>query len=233
MAGPATILREIHRLRRHAKDLQTEIERQPRLLKAQQSKIARQEELLREAQDKLKHLKVATHEKEVQLRSTHQQIAKHQKQLNEAASKKEYDALQTEINNDRQACKRLEDEILEGLAETDERAAQIPELEQSVKRAREEAAQFEKESQARQASLREMLDQAVRQLKEVEGTIPDAVRPQYERLVAARDEQAMAAVENRTCSACYTEITAQNYNELLIGQFVLCKSCGRILYLRD
>ena len=43
MVSSASILREIHRLRRHAKNLQDEIERLPRLLRAQQVKAARQE----------------------------------------------------------------------------------------------------------------------------------------------------------------------------------------------
>jgi predicted nucleic acid-binding Zn-ribbon protein len=51
--------------------------------------------------------------------------------------------------------------------------------------------------------------------------------------MAARGADAMAAVENRTCTACYTEITAQNYHELILGQLVVCKSCGRILYLPE
>ena len=38
-----TMFREIHRLRRHHRDLLTEIERLPRLLKAHQAKIAKQE----------------------------------------------------------------------------------------------------------------------------------------------------------------------------------------------
>src|SRR5436309_11100523 len=72
MAGPATILREIHRLRRHAKDLQAELERGPRLLKGQQAKVARQEEAAREAHDTLKRLKVTSHEKEVLLKTKQQ-----------------------------------------------------------------------------------------------------------------------------------------------------------------
>ena len=62
MAGPATILRDIHRLRRHARDLRAEIERGPRLLKGQQTKVARQEDVVREAQDRLKRLKVTCHD---------------------------------------------------------------------------------------------------------------------------------------------------------------------------
>src|SRR5438132_12063699 len=101
MAGPATILRDIHRLRRHARDLRAEIERGPRLLKGQQTKVARQEDVVREAQERLKRLKVTCHDKEVQLKQTLQQISKHEKQLNEATSKKEYDALKSEIASDR------------------------------------------------------------------------------------------------------------------------------------
>src|SRR5262245_7788471 len=111
MAGPATILREIHRFRRHAKDLQSEIDRGPRQLKVQQAKVARQEETVREAHETLKRLKITSHEKEGQLKATLQQISKHEKQLNEAGSKKEYDALKTEIAADQKKCRELEDEI--------------------------------------------------------------------------------------------------------------------------
>jgi len=234
MAGPAAILREIHRLRRHAKDLQTEINRLPLLLKAQQNKVARQEEIQRETQENLKRLKVTAHDKEVTLRTTHQQIAKHQKQLNEAAGKKEYDALQAEIAADRKKCQQLEDEILEGMVQTEEKTAQLPELEKAVKRTREECAQFERDAQGRQASLAEQLQQVQQQLKEVEATMPENIRQQYDRLINAKGEDAMSAVQGRTCTACNTEITAQMYNDLqLTGQFVLCKSCGRILYLPE
>src|SRR5437899_3098908 len=44
MSGPADILREIHRLKRHVKDLQSELERLPRLLKGQLAKVSRQED---------------------------------------------------------------------------------------------------------------------------------------------------------------------------------------------
>src|SRR5690242_3069240 len=109
MPGPAVLFREIHRLRRFAHDLQEQIDRAPRQQKAQQAKVARQEELYRQAQDAIKHLKVDIHSKEVTLKTTHGQIAKYQKQLNEAESKKEYDALQHEINDARTACQRLEE----------------------------------------------------------------------------------------------------------------------------
>ena len=58
-------------------------------------------------------------------------------------------------------------------------------------------------------------------------------KPLYDRLVNAKGEDAMSEVLNKVCVACYTEITAQSYNDLIGGKFLLCKSCGRILYLPE
>src|SRR5215831_8293978 len=97
MPAPGATLREIHRLRRAAKDLSTRIESGPRQVKAQRAAVARHEENLKKAQDELKHLKVHTHEKEVSLKSATEQIKKYEKQLNDIMSKKEYDALKHEL----------------------------------------------------------------------------------------------------------------------------------------
>jgi hypothetical protein len=233
MAGPAQILREIHRLRRHVQELQAEIDRGPRLFQVQQARVAKQEEAVRATHEALKRLKVTTHDKEVSLKAALQQIAKYERQLNEAATKKEYDALQHEIAAARATCRRLEDEVLEAMAETEDRTAQVPELEQAAQRARDELAQFERDHQARLAGLAGQRDQAQQALYEVEASLPAAVRAQYDRLLAARGADALAAVERRTCMTCYTEITQQAYHDLTLGQFVLCKSCGRMLYLAE
>jgi predicted nucleic acid-binding Zn-ribbon protein len=233
MAGPAIILREIHRLRRFAKDLQTKIEQAPRTLKAQQGRVSRQEEILRQAQDGLKHLKVSIHEKEVTLRTTLQQITKYEKQQNEAAGKKEYDALQHEIDAAKKKMQQVEDEILDAMGQSEEETARLPELEKSLKQVREEVVQFERDSSARHAGFTEQLKQTEQQIAEVEASLPPEVRPTYTRLIGAKGEDGMSAVNGRTCTACYTEITAQNYNDLSVGNFVLCKSCGRMLYLPE
>jgi predicted nucleic acid-binding Zn-ribbon protein len=233
MYGPGQSLREIHRLHRLTKGLQEEIDRTPRQLKAQQAKVARQEEIHREAQEAVKKLKVVIHEKEVSIKTTHAQIAKHQKQLNEAGGKKEYDALQSEIAADKQAIGRLEDEILTAMAEVEEQTINLPELEKAVKKAKDEFTAFQKGTGERNTSLTEQLHKASSDLKEVEAHLPDDIRPLYNRIIASKGEDGLSLVKDRNCSACYTGITAQNYNELMSGAFVVCKSCGRILYLEE
>src|SRR6516165_6609657 len=233
MPGPAAILRDLHRLERHAADLQAQIERAPNALKVQQARVTRAEDTHKEAQEAIKRYKIAIHEKEVSLRAKNQQIAKHQKQLNEATSKKEYDALQAEITAEKQACRALEDDILNDMLATEEKTAQLPQLDNAVKQARDELNQFEIGSQARLDELNVLLEDAKKNLRELAATLPEDIVPHDERLRAAKGEDAMSAVHNRTCSSCYTEITAQNYNELTQDRFVLCKNCGRILYLTD
>lgn len=233
MIGPAATLREAHRLRRHAKDLQAEIDRGPRLLKAQQTRIAKQEEILHQGHETLKKLKVKLHDKEVTLKTAEQQVAKYEQQRNQATSKKEYDAFQAEIGSTKKQIQKMEDDILEVMGEVEEKTAQLPELEKAVKQAKEELVQFDKSNQARAVGLTEQFRQAQKELAEVEASLPEEVRVHYLRQVAARGEDALSAVQGRTCQACYTEITAQSYNELMQGMYVPCKSCGRILYLPE
>jgi predicted nucleic acid-binding Zn-ribbon protein len=233
MSGPAAILREIHRLLRFARDLQEQIDRGPKQLKVQHVKIARQEELQREAQETLKKLKLLVLDKEVTLKANHALIAKHQKQHNEATSKKEYDALRVEIASEQTKCAKLEDEILAGMADTEEHAAKLPELERNVQKAREEYKKLEAGAAERAAALAQQLDETKARLKEIEPTIPAKVQEQYHRIVAAQGADGFAAAVDRNCGACNTAITAQQYTELLMQSFVACKSCGRMLYLPE
>jgi predicted nucleic acid-binding Zn-ribbon protein len=233
VATPGEILREIHRLRRHAKDLQEEIDRGPRQLQMQQNKVKAAEEARAQTQEAIKKLKVDNHEREVTLKATSAQIDKHERQLNECSSKKEYDALKSEIAADKAKCQRLEDEILRTMIDLDEKSARLPELEKTIQKTRSEAAEFERTLAVLQAERSEMLQQAQRQLQEAEASLPEELRVQYDRLVGQRGEDALALVQGTVCTACYTGITAQSMNELRIGRFVVCKNCGRILYLAE
>ena len=233
MAGPAVLFREIHRLRRFAHELKDQSDRFPKQVSAQQAKVKRQETIKHDELEAIKKLKVSVHEKDVTLKTLNTQLKKYEGQLNQIQSKKEYDALLLEIKNDRTESQKLEDETLAIMTDIDDRAAKVPELEQNIVKAREEYARWEQTANARHAEQATQLAETLGKLKEAEAQIPEKVRPQYQRIVASMGPDGMAVVKSHTCSNCSTEITAQNYNELLQEQFFLCKSCGRILYLPE
>jgi predicted nucleic acid-binding Zn-ribbon protein len=233
MANAIDILRELHRLRRHTASLQEEINRVPLRIKAQQTRIARQEEEVKAAHDALNHLKVTIRQNEGALKQTHQQIAKFEGQIDLIQSKKENDALQHEIAHARKQCAELEDTILADMTKAEEEGARIPTLEKALQAAKEELANFEKTSKERVATLTAELQKTQGQLKEVEATLPADVRPTYDRLVAAKGEDALSLARAGNCSACHSSLTEQQRNDLLAGRLVTCKTCGRIVYLAD
>ncbi len=230
MPGPGPIFREIHRLRRNIADLDSAMENGPRQLRAQQNKVAKDEENVKKAQEIVKQSKVHIHEKEVSIKATQAEIAKFEKQLGEISTKKEYDALRHEIANAKEHIRKIEDEILALMLDSDEKAQLVPEAETAVKKAKEDLAQCERDLQERLQRYAEEKKRAEEELKKVEATLPEDVKMHYERLVTARGEDSIAAVEGQTCTACYTDVTSQMANDLKRGEFVLCKSCGRILY---
>jgi len=231
MAGISNVLRDIHRLRKHASELQEQIDRSPVQLKAQKNRAAKAEAALAEAQDALKKAKVAILEREATLKSAHQQIAKYERQKNEATDPKAYEALQHEIAAAKKQAQALEDEILEGMAGVEVKTAKLPELEATKKKVLAEVKAFEGEQKERQARLSGELKSAMEQLKTAEAQVPDDFRPQYQRLVNAYGADSLAAVEGQTCSHCHMQITFQQQHEVTTGHFICCTSCGRGLYL--
>jgi len=66
------------------------------------------------------------------------------------------------------------------------------------------------------------------------GAVPPDVLAEYEKLLEAREGQALAMLENRTCHGCYVGVPTNIYVKLARGQeLVTCPSCLRILYLPD
>lgn len=233
MAGIGDTFREIHRLRKHARDLQQEIDRGPIQLKARRGVAAKAADAGKAAHDDLKKLQVANREKEVSLKSTHTQIAKYEKQQDEVTDKKQYDALKLEIASAKQKAQALEDEILEGMTEAEERAAKLPDQDKAAAKAQDDLKAFEKDQGERLARLAEQLKTTLGQLKAVEANVPENMAAQYQRMVAAFGADSLAAVENHSCAHCRTHITVQQLHEVQTGEFVTCRSCGRGLYLPE
>lgn len=233
MAGLITLLRDLHRVHRQARDLREHLERLPQEVKYAKAAVARQEQAFLEGQNLLKHLKVTIHDKEVTLKTTMQQIDRYETQVNLVSGKKEYDALKVEIARAKELCGQLEDQILQAMSDVDERKLALPGLEQAFKAGQAELAQFEAQTKETQAQVADELTRVVAQIKEIEVGLPEDARVRYDRLVQAMGADALTPIHNRTCSSCGTAITAQNANDMLRDRFLICPSCGRIFYLPE
>jgi predicted nucleic acid-binding Zn-ribbon protein len=226
------LLREIHRLRKLIRDAKDEVDRAPRVLKAHQAKLAAQEKALAGAKDDLKKRKAGILTGEAQIKSLNQTLARHERQLNDLTTPRDVEAKQHDIANTKKLIGDTEDELLTAMTDVDERVARMPELEAAVAKAKADFVAFEKDSAERVNRMKEAVAAATTALIAEETKIPASIRSQYDRLVKAHGPDALAAVENQSCSHCRVGITAQNYADLMKGtEFICCRNCGRGLYL--
>ena len=218
-------------MRRFIAELDTKIANVPKQITVQQKKLAVQEETLTKAKEHLKRLALDIREKEGSIKATQTLIVKYEKQVEGSANKKEYDTLKSEIAHSKEIISKLEDEILAAMSEIEEKTVQLPDVEKATQKTRDDFKQFEKDHQERVERFAADKTKAQADLKATEDTLPADIRPQYDRLIAAKGNDILSGVTGRTCSACYTEITAQMMNDLKMEAFMLCKNCGRMLFM--
>ena len=233
MEVPVNSLRDLHLLHRRIRTLREQIQRGPRQVQARERHVAQESESLQKAQQELKDLKVSARQKESRRLGMDNRIRELQTKINTARSNREYATLVAERESDIAARGALEDEILDLMLREDEQVKRIQSEEAELKRFQAELQQLARSVEEQSGQLAEELALAQEKLKQHEPTLPGQVQDVYRRLVTLRGEEALANVENHTCTGCNTEITPQMVNELLMSLVILCKSCGRILYLEQ
>lgn len=231
MAGPAPLFREIHRLRSYAQSLQEQLGRLPRQLKTQYTRRDAAKAALTASQERVKQLKVEVTTKEKTLKSKGESIAKFEAQLASIQSKKEFDARQLEIAFAKTESGKLEDEILQAMTDGEDEAKRTPELEKAFAAVSADVAKFEAEVAPKKGLWDAELAATLAKIKEIEPGVPKAKRASFDRTVSSMGHDGFAGVRGHTCTGCQGEITAQQRNELEDEQFVMCRACGRILYL--
>jgi predicted nucleic acid-binding Zn-ribbon protein len=231
MSSVTSVFRECHRLRKHLKALQEEIDRGPRVLKAQQNRLAAEEKAHKDHHDAITKLKLKQRDDEGTLKQTEARLVKLQEQLNVAANQKEYDAKQSEIRQATERKGQLEDEILTTIGELEEKTAAIPAVEQRWADAKAEFAQFQEDAKARLERLKNDQVASQQELARVEAQLPEQkVKSYYVAQTKVHGPDALAAIKDRVCQGCRTTLTEQKLLDLAAGAFIVCPSCGKMLY---
>lgn len=231
MAVPAEALRELHALHLNLDDARLQMERGPKRLQARRQHMQRKQEEVEAAEAELKRLRMLADQKELHLKSNEQKIADLQVRLNTVKTNREYQAIRDQVDADKMANSVLEDEILETYSRIDEHRTKHQSVVEELRRATQETQEMEEEVGRQGQRLEARIKELQEMLARAEQALPADALEIYRRLVAARGSDAMAAVEGESCTGCYTAITPQMHNELLMNRLVCCKSCGRLLYL--
>ena len=160
-----------------------------------------------------------------------QKISKLKDQMLTAKTNEQYGAFQKEIEFCQKEIRKLEDRILELMAESEPLEKNVKAAEAALK---DEKAQVEAEKGL--ARERTAVDQkAASELQTERASIAKEVTPatyqQYERVRKGRRGVAVAEVVDGRCTACYMVLRPQYFQDVKRTESILfCESCQRILY---
>ncbi|MFO0806803.1 MAG: C4-type zinc ribbon domain-containing protein [Gemmataceae bacterium] len=226
----ADTLRECHRLRKHIKNCTEEIERGPRVLKSIDKQLEEERAEHKNHHDTITKLKLKQREDEGTLKQTESRLMILEGQLLGISVSKEYEAKKSEIRQANEKKAALEEAILATMTELDARISAVPTVDKKWADAQAEHKQAVADAHARIASLKADVEQSKTALLEAEKGIPEKSRSQYDHLVKARGPDAIAGVKDKVCQGCRTGLSQQRLMEVQSGQYILCQSCGRMLY---
>lgn len=227
------MLRELHRILRQRTDLLERIDRGPRQLSITTARLKQVEADLQGAKEQQKKTRMLVDQKQLLLKEREGKIIKYRNQMNTCETNKEFQSWKEQIAAEEKANEVLSDEIFELLERLDVEAENIQSAQEKVAIADEENQTIDQRVAAEKATLEAELDRVNANLAEAEKKLPMVFRAEYNRLVKARGEEALAQVVDECCGSCYQTLSPQVFNELYMSKPVFCSSCGSVLYLSE
>lgn len=236
MAAPASIqissalLRKLHRIHLQIADLQSQARRGPMQINAVQASVDAAQSALDAELAVLKKARLVSDEKHLQLQSREAHVRDLQRRLNEAATNKEFTLLGEQIAADVQANSVQNDEVFEILERIDALEERVQETRQKFSDAQVDQGKRVAEIEERQKRVSLDLVRVEIQLEEAEALIPVAVRADYRRLIEARGDEALAAIEDESCGGCFQTLTTQVVSQVMLSKLTYCPNCNAMLY---
>jgi predicted nucleic acid-binding Zn-ribbon protein len=233
MATLTESLRTLHRIHRQLADLHDRLQRGPKQVRAAEASVKKCEGDAAAARDAFKQAKMASDEKQLQLKQREAKLKDFEAKLFAAQSNREYQLLKDQIAADKQANSVLADEILEALDKLDGLQAAIKTADANLAKVKDEAARSRQRAQEQQQGLETDLARVTGELRTAEDQLDGDFKPNYVRLARSMGAEALAPLEGECCGGCSQTLTPQTINALRLDKPVFCKSCGRMLYLPE
>ncbi|MFO0885658.1 MAG: phospholipase [Pirellulales bacterium] len=211
-------------------ELQGRLARGPKQVKLAEANVQKCEADVAAAKDAMKKARIASDQQQLTLKQRDAKIYELEGKLNMAANNKEYQLLKDQIAADKQATAVLSDEILEGFERLESLAVEVKSLEDVLAKTKEELKRTQSRVAEAQAGIEAELAFTRERLVEREMNIPEDFRPEYDRLVKGRGQDALAAVENECCGGCFQTLSPQIIDLIRRDRLVVCRTCGRVLY---
>ena len=222
---------EVQQLDQQVAELTVQIDSLPKQIQSLQSQL---DDFIHTHEERKKRLAANLKERkdlESDIKAIQEKITKHKDQLYQVKTNDQYRAMLKEIEGEEGEIRKIEDQILEKMIESEE----------IQKHVQEAAARLEGEKARVAAEIKRLEDERQKdiderqgletQRKELAASLSESVLALYERIRTYRASPAVAEVRDGLCTACNVRLRPQVYNEIRGSEAVLtCENCSRILY---
>ena len=168
---------------------------------------------------------------EKDLAALNTRLSRYKDQLMEVKTNREYTAMQHEIETAQGEVKRLEDQMLEKMLESDEHATHLKATEAALKTAEQKIVKERGELDVQLTETGATLERTLQQRTTLVKELPASVLATYESILKGRKGIAVVIAKDERCSQCQVRLRPQVFVQVRLNSgIVQCDSCQRILY---
>jgi len=222
---------ELQRLDTTIAELEGEIQSLPQKISAVESQLSEHIQAVEASKKHLAENQRSRRKRENDIAALRDKVSHYKGQSFEVKTNEQYRALLHEIEYHEAEIRKLEDEMLVEMIDSEALEKQLRETERSLAEERSRTEQEIAAARQRQQQDEAELSVARDRRAEIQGRLAPDVYEIYERVARFRKGLAVAEVRNGACGACHVHLRPQAYAEARTNsQIVVCESCGRILY---
>jgi predicted nucleic acid-binding Zn-ribbon protein len=212
--------------------IQAEIKTLPLEREHLESQLAAGAAGLEALKQKARQVEVQRKNLELDVGTRSESIARLKTQQYQTRKNDEFQAIGHEIERYENEIRKLEDQELELMIETDKLKAEIEANDKSARAAKDTISRQLTDLETKSKALGSQQQELEREREALASKIDADLLDQFERLFNSKGDAAIVAVEHGVCTGCHMKVTTATASRVKAGrEIVNCEQCGRILYL--
>jgi len=212
-------------------EIRARIDRFPSTSKSLDEKLKSATAGLEAAKERIKVNQSNRKRHESDIASLESKISKYREQMMAVKTNDEYKAIQKEIEFGQEHIRKIEDEILNLMMESESLQSEVKGAEARLKEDQQRVSTERRELGKINQEDASALESYVKERRDIEKSVSEELISRYERVRKARGGIAISAAKDYVCEVCQVRIRPQVYQEIRRNdQIIACDACQRILY---